>query len=161
MFHLFLVFFSFYLDTNQIATEDSYIVRDQIFIGDWCIFSEEVYKYVLLERDDDGQNVQFLFGMVLGFTYLDGKTFKQREYSKTFASVTCDAQSQRGVGVLCSFYTCDFDGFLTALGEVNHKFINIKYYVGTIKAPDVSDRMVTISTKIIEKLVTSPVSEEK
>lgn len=81
------------------------------------------------------------------------------EYSKKTALIkppsnaTSDANLQRGVGVLCSQYTCDFDGLLTPARKVKHKFINIESYVGTIQSPTFTNNKLTISTKLLAKLV--------
>ncbi len=72
---------------NEVLTADEYSVREQISVGEWCVFSQKSYDNMFSQRevdkDDDGHHFNFLLGMVLGLTYLDGETFKQREFSKT------------------------------------------------------------------------------
>lgn len=142
---------------NEDLTADEYSVRDQISVGEWCIFSRNEYDSIFSQRarqrDDDGHNLKFLLGMVLGLTYLDGKTFKQREFSKTSA-IICHSKvnAQRGVGVLCSFYTCAMNGLLTNVPGDTHRFINIESYAATIKSPIYEKKLLSLSTKLVDKL---------
>lgn len=146
-----------YIENNEILTADEYSVRDQISVGEWCIFSREEYELKFPQSEDEGLNVNLLFGMVLGLTYIEGQTFKQREYSKTYATVHPETKPetnpQRSVGVLCSLYTCDLNGLLTNVAEDKHKFIKIESYVGTIKPPIYANKLLTISTRLVELLV--------
>lgn len=87
--------------------------------------------------------------MVLGFKYLDGKTFKAREYSKVSAPVLSDSKD---VGVLCGFYTFNADGTLTALPEDKHNYINILSYIGTIKPPIYENKLLKISKKLVVEI---------
>lgn len=91
-----------------------------------------------------------LIGLVLGFTYLDGTTFKAREYSKT--SVPLLSDSTRGVGALCMFYTFNSVGVLTIVRGYKHKFINIESYVGTIKNPTYVKKVLTISEELVGEM---------
>lgn len=139
---------------NEVLTADVYSVRDYISIGEWCFFSRKEYDNIFSETEDDGFNVNLLLGNVLGFTYLDGKTFKQREFSRTSAKVQAHPEigPQRGVGVLCSFYTCDLNGLLTNVPDDKHQFINIESYVATIKPPIYVNKSLSLSTKLVDML---------
>lgn len=131
---------------NQFDT-DKFVVQEEISIGDWCIF---------VEKQKDIQN-SLIIGIVLGFTYLDGKTFKAREYSKRSATVHLDQDSisssdLRDVGVLCSFFTFNDEGELVAELKDRHKFTHIKSYFGTIKPPNYSNKLLTIPKRLVEEI---------
>lgn len=99
--------------------------QDQLTIGEWAVFS--------IPRDDqksDESNSQCI-GLVLGFSYLNGKTFKEREFSRISAPIA----SENNIGVLCSFYSVEESGILIAVSEGKHKFISTDAYVGTIPKP--------------------------
>lgn len=138
---------------NEVLTADEYSVRDQLSVGEWCVFSRKEYDSTFAQGDDDGHYFNFLLGMVLGLTYLDGKTFKQREFSKTSATIRhSEVNAQRSVGVLCCFYTCDMNGLLTKVSVEKHQFINIVSYVATIKPPIYVNKLLSLSTKLVDKL---------
>lgn len=129
-------------------------MRDHISIGEWCFFSRREYDNIFSETEDVGLNLNLLLGMVLGLTYLDGQTFKQREFSKTCANVRTHPKKdpQRGVGVLCSLYTCDLNGLVTSVPQDKHTFINIESYVATIKPPNYVNQSLNLSTKLVDLL---------
>lgn len=138
---------------NEDLTADEYSVRDQISVGEWCVLSRKEYDRIFPQRDAEGHNLSLLLGMILGLTYLDGETFKQREFSKTFATIRHpEVDSQRGVGVLCSFYTCDMNGLLTNVPGDTHQFINIDSYVATISPPIYESNLLRLSTRLVDKL---------
>lgn len=60
----------------------------EINVGEWCAF-------VSIKR----QKI-YLFGLVLGFKYLSGKTKKEKQYSRHFAPTKAPAHHQRGIGAL-------------------------------------------------------------
>ncbi|KAG4071989.1 hypothetical protein HA402_000637 [Bradysia odoriphaga] len=64
---------------NTCISNDSFVVCDQITIGEWCIFYDNI--------DEENKRSKILVGHALGFTYLDGDTFKKREFSKRSASI--------------------------------------------------------------------------
>lgn len=120
-------------------------MQNEITIGEWGIF---------FAKNGDEDRSKILIGMVLGFTYLDGNTFKAKEFSKLSATVLSDAISDsRDVGVLCAFFTFNADGKLTASFEYKHKFTNIKSYAGTIKPPVYVNKLLTISEKLVKHIV--------
>lgn len=88
---------TFTSENYEILPDDKYVNRKQITIGEWGIF---------LENSAAEGCSKILIGMVLGFTYLDGKTFKAREFSKVSASVVSDTFSnprdvRRFVCIIC------------------------------------------------------------
>lgn len=95
--------------------------------------------------------------------YLVGKTFKAREFSKRSANVSIEDNTlsadqgadsdSRDVGVLCTFFTYNHRGKLTAVSVHQHKFVDIKSYFGTISAPVYVEKVLTISKKLVEELV--------
>lgn len=91
--------------------------------------------------------------MVLGFTYLVGKTFKAREFTKNSALVNLDeADDKKGVGILCSFFTLTADGTLTGVHGDKHKFRNIETYFGTINAPVYNNGLLKVSEELVEDI---------
>lgn len=136
---------------EKIISDDSYIVCNEINIGDWCLFFDKTLE--------EKEGAIILLGLVLGFTYMDGETFKKREFSKTSASILSaesKTTSDRQVGVLCTFYTYSDNGLLLSLSGRTHSFVNIANYAGTIKSPIYSDEKLTVSQALlveIEKLM--------
>lgn len=80
---------------------------------------------------------------------MNGKTFKDREYSKSSALV----QSGRAVGVLSTLYSFNSSGNLTSLTGDKHKYIVIESYVATIKHPSFTNKTLTISDKLLAHLL--------
>lgn len=93
-------------------------------------------------------------GLVLEFKYLIGKTFKEKEYSKSSAPI--QSVGGKNIGVLCNFYSFDNNGFLSSITEGNdggqHKFIDINTYVGSIKEPIYVNKVLTISPELVIEL---------
>lgn len=86
---------------------------------------------------------------------MDGETFKKREFSKTSVSVSANQPpitNYRRVGVLCTFYTYDGAGVLTAPSERKHSFADITNYGGTINKPTYSEEKLTISPALLVEL---------
>lgn len=125
---------------------DSYNVDNEIGIGDWCTFPVSE----VIENDDESDFNTVLLGLVLGFTYSNGNTFKQREFSKSFALQR--TRSSNLVGVLCDFYTFNEAGILKIVPGDKHKFIKIDSYVGTIKPPLKVKKTLTISSNLVDEL---------
>lgn len=151
---------TFTSENNEILPDDKYVVRKQITIGEWGIFNGFFLKNCSEDSGADGR-LEVLIGMVLGFTYLDGKTFKAREFSKVSANVFTDqvsdlvsdtASNPRDVGILCAFFALSADGKLTSIYDDKHKFTNIKSYIGTIKPPVYINKLLTISEKLVEEI---------
>lgn len=85
---------------------------------------------------------------------MDGQTFKAREFSKTSALVLSDCN--RGVGVLCTFFTYDCNGVLSNVTGCKHSYVNIETYAGTIKNPIYVNQTLQISEKlmaVVKKLI--------
>lgn len=98
----------------------------------------------------------------MGFCYLNGKTFRDREFSKSSASVESSVESpvessvesklDRSIGVLSTFYTYNRVGELLSVPEDKHKHIKIESYIGTIKHPSYANKTLTISEKLAVEL---------
>lgn len=136
----------FYLE-NIVALSEECVVNKEVFIGDWCVISKRAR-----ENRDEGNSLdpKVYIGIVLGFSYLRGKKFKDREYSKYSAPVTSDVD--KGIGMLCSRYTYNAAGVLTSVLGDKHMYISIESYIATIKRPAYTNKMLTISSKLCEKL---------
>lgn len=89
-------------------------------------------------------------GFVLEFKYLDGKTFKEKEFSKSYATV--ESGSNKRVGVLCSFYTYNNSGVLSSVATDEHEYITTDAYIGIIREPLFSNKKLTISPKLVLEL---------
>lgn len=131
-----------------VLSGDNYVVNEEIYIGDWCIFSEGVCEN--LSGEDSLEDPKRLIGMVLGFSYLTGKTFKDREFSKSFAPVTSDVS--KGIGMLCTVYTYNVVGVLSSVPGDKHKYARIESYIATIKHPSYTNKVLTISSKLLSEL---------
>lgn len=129
-------------------SEDEYVVNKEVFIGDWCVISKSTIEN--LDEGDSLKDPKVYIGMVLGFSYLSGKKFKDREYSKCSAPVTSEVG--KGVGVLCSLYSYNADGVLASVPEDKHTYTTIESYIGSIKRPAYTNKMLTISSKLLEEL---------
>lgn len=122
---------------NQSLNSESILLHnDDVYVGDWCIF--EVNKNLRI-------------GLVLSFSYLTGTTLKSKEYSRPFAPVSIPAQATnvKGIGVLCSWYNWDSHGTLTCTTELNHNFLKIEYYRGTIKKPSYTCQNLSLSYDLV------------
>ncbi|KAG4072027.1 hypothetical protein HA402_008468 [Bradysia odoriphaga] len=120
--------------------------NEDIMIGDWCVFPDCVEK----ENDVDCESDSVLLGLVLGLTYLKGKTFRQREFTKSFASVKPDPV--KPVGVMCDLYSFNTNGVLKSVSGDKHKFFKIDYYKGTIRPPVKQNESLTISRDLVTNL---------
>lgn len=96
------------------------VVCEEIFIGDWGLF-----------KQIDGPKC--LVGMVLGFGYMEGKTWKSIEYSSNFAKVT---GNKKPIGLLCQWYNVDKNGKLLPINVSVHGYISIDAYKMTLPYPD-------------------------
>lgn len=142
------------------VSEDEHVVNKEVFIGDWCVVDRRWVSRDTRESRDEGpgegdsSDPKFYIGMVLGFSYLSGKTFKDREYSKLSAPVTSDVA--KGIGMLCSLFTCNANGVLTSVPEDEHKYNSIDSYIGSIKRPayanNGTNKVLTIFSRLFEKL---------
>lgn len=94
---------------NEVPNPDNFVKNSEICIGSWCIFS--------ILRD---KKPQLKVGFVLELKYLDGKTFKEKEFSKSYAPVESD---DKRIGVLCSFYSYNNSGVLSSFATDEHEYI--------------------------------------
>lgn len=95
-----------------------------------------------------------MIGLVLEFKYLKGKTFKEKEFSKSSAPVRSVAS--KDIGVLCNFFKYNNAGVLSSITQDvdgdKHTFVNIATYVGTIREPNYANKVLTISPKLLTEL---------
>lgn len=133
---------------NAVVSADTFIVNNEIFIGDWCVFYSNTHE------NSDEENFKVLIGLVLGFSYTDGKTFKEREYSKLYAPVTSDVAlgTRKVIGMSCATYTYTVSGKLISVPGDKHEFIDVESYIGTIQTPAYTSKVLTVSEKLITKL---------
>lgn len=129
---------------NSVGSEDDFTVNNEIFIGEWCVLNKNTGINV------DEENLDVLIGLVLGFSYYNGKTFKEREFSKVSAPVASD--TNKGIGMLCARYTYDSLGKLTSVPGDKHEFVDIESYIGTISAPTYTAKVLSLSKNLIAKL---------
>lgn len=136
----------YFLENRTLPNADNFIKKDEISIGDWCVFPDNV------ELDDDAEHesCSFLIGLVLGLTYLNGKTFKQREFSKSFASV--EPNRLKPVGVMCDLYSYNKNGVLNSVRCGKHKFFKIDHYLGTIQPPTKQNGKMTLSPSLVKNI---------
>lgn len=112
-------------------------VSQSINIGQWCLF------YL---------GNRFLIGLVVGFSYLGGRTYRSREYSRNFATVVPPVSSvAKTVGVLSTYYNWDFNGTLTEV--IQDKFyLDIKHYRATISEPTYEKNQVQINISLVKEI---------
>lgn len=150
MLNIFLKIFYLAVSGNlAVVSADDYIVNEEIFVGEWCVFSDKQEEDVC--EQDVLENTNIKIGLVLGFAYTNGKTFKDREYSKVSATVKKDVN--RSIGMLCASYTFDSQGKLTGVAGDKHKFISIESYIGTIRSPSYANNVLTISETVLAELI--------
>lgn len=140
----------FFLIGGNNSTPDTkeFKVNEDLLVGEWCAFYGSVGQDESNSEDQDNEIV--LIGLVLSFAYTNGKTFKEREYSRAFASVK--SAGGRKVGMLCSTYTYDTQGKLWSVPGERHKFTAIGKYIATIKAPTYSCKNLSISKDVLIEL---------
>lgn len=106
-------------------------VETDIQIGDWCFF-----KDCLKPSSSMNFNENIIFGAILGFRYIDGKTDKDRAYTLDYAPVFCDqSNKKRGIEVLGTWYRYTRSEKLGTLSANNNFFVNINNYIATADAP--------------------------
>lgn len=102
--------------------------RDDLHLGEWCVFKIKS---------------RLLIGIVLGFCYTDGKTFKTRQYTKSFAVTKSRTPA---VGVLGMWYSWTANGTLAA-ATTTYSHIGIENYKLTIPAPSYSQNILQIKNE--------------
>lgn len=120
------------LPLSKPGISDCTILSKEVFIGDWCLF-ETV--------DGDKCNI----GLVLSFAYTSGKTWKNIEYSNTFANVT---GNKKPIGVLCHWFSVDDDGNLCLIKMSVHRYIPIEQYRLTLSPPIFTDIGLSLNRNI-------------
>lgn len=106
-------------------------VETEIQIGDWCFFKACLKPSPSLNVDEN-----IIFGAILGFRYIDGKTDKDRAYTLDYAPVFCDQPNKkRGVEVLGTWYMYTRNVKLDIPSVNNNFFVNINNYMATADAP--------------------------
>lgn len=127
------------------------IQSEEISIGEWCLFV---------------QKKKYWIGLVLSFCYVSGKTFREREYTKSYALVKSQQNMNAGqsqdlstsiklrkpVAVLCSWYSWDSHGLLNSADEKIHEFIPVENYRGTMLKPLYINNFLQISDTALETL---------
>ncbi|XP_037035540.1 uncharacterized protein LOC119073834 [Bradysia coprophila] len=135
---------------------DDYSVNEELSVGEWCVFygkremGDIEEDHGRCDAEDDEEDEVELIGLVVGFAYTEGKTFKDREYSKVSASVK--RNSGRSVGMLCDSYTFNTRGELCCVAGTKHKYISIEKYIATIKEPTFENKSMTLSETVLSKL---------
>lgn len=120
--------------------------NDELHIGDWCIFADEIKNKPPRPNADIYSGV--FAGLVIGFKYIVGKTVKAKQYSWNNAPVhtNLDRSLRRGINVLATWYKYTENGNLISLNATKkHFFRNINNYVGTVKSFERSSGNLKIS----------------
>lgn len=113
--------------------QDLYL-SDTIKIGDWCFFSNKEPSCEKSPFD------QIIFGSALSFKYNEGRTEKDRQYSRDYVPVAYDSTNKaetrpRGISVSAKWYKCnDNDLNLQPMEDCNF-FIDIENYLATASMP--------------------------
>lgn len=91
-----------------------------------------------------------MIGLILSFSYLCGKTFREREYSLEFAPVHCH---KKIIGALCTWYTWDDEGKLIKWNKIQYSFANIDCYKATlIVSPNLDNTLWCLDEGICSEL---------
>ena len=101
------------------SDKDNVTELEEICIGDWCMFKKE---------DSDS----CLLGLILGFAYPSGKTWKSKEFSGNFARIH---GNRREIGVLCQWFDIGRNGYLNVVNGLKHGYINIENYRLSVPQP--------------------------
>lgn len=120
---------------------------DDVTVGEWCLFRQTENNVILL-------------GLILSFSYLEGKTGKSREFSKECAII--NYKSNREVGVLCSWYSYDTEGNIEPALIENHGYISLRNYICTITNGFIDNKLKFHETvlKYVKSLVgTEPIAK--
>lgn len=121
--------------TSNSGYIDSAVVCEEIFIGDWGLFKKI-------------NGPKCLVGIVLGFGYMEGKTWKNLEYSSNYAKVS---GNKKPVGLLCQWYNVDKNGTLLPIKVSVHGYICIDSYKLTLPYPDKSHSRISFKEAVFLK----------
>lgn len=96
----------------------------EIQIGDWCIFNN-------IPSNLPTDETEFIFGNILSFRYIKGRTHKDKQFSLDFAPIS-HKNNQRGVEVFATWYRIDCNANLCMIRENDCFHIDIKRYATTV-----------------------------
>lgn len=99
----------------------------ELTVGDFALFRNPIPIH-----DDDNCGPGCVLGMILGFRYIEGRNEKDKQYSLDSVPISAENTSNRGIEVLATWKNVDAD-FQTKSIPGNGSFINIKFYVATVK----------------------------
>lgn len=126
----------FYSVCPNVSPEECLKINEEIYVGDRCLFN---------------LNSKILIGLVLSFNYLNGSTYRAREYSRNFATVS-SSTDERPIGVLYGWYSYNITGELCEVPEVFYCYNNIKNYRATILAPILKNGRIILNKNTIDKI---------
>lgn len=117
---------------TRLTKDNCLQINQEVFVGDWCLFYFEK---------------RFVIGLILSFSYITGTTYRTREYSRNFASVS----SEKKIGTLCNWYSWTDSGHLYE--ESKHKyFVNLENYRATILSPTFANNVLFMENTLINKI---------
>lgn len=108
---------------------------DEIRVGDWCYFHSNSSMQQLnvqeLQYDD------IVYGLVVGFRYIDGKTDKDHQYTLDYVPVSYEGINKRGIEVLATWYRYKRENnqILVPSSPENSYFIDLINYIASTCAP--------------------------
>lgn len=96
---------------------------------------------------------EIVIGMVLGFTYMVGRTYKDRQYSGTYAYTESTNENKKPIGILCSWYQ-NCNALITPLTNLQNTYISISRYKGTIPINNimVNENKLLLSEVVVREL---------
>lgn len=121
-----------YNEKNQIDVLKS----DEIRVGEWCFFQRASLTDILNVQRLQCHDI--LYGLVVGFRYIHGKTDKDKQYTLDFVPISYEGiHQERGVEVLATWYKykCETDKTLVPSSAENSFFINMNNYIASTCAP--------------------------
>lgn len=99
----------------------------ELIIGDWALFERNITS-----NEVESCSSAYLFGMIVGFKYIQGKCNKSKQYSLDSVPISAENTSNRGVEALATWKSVDPE-FITHSLPGNSYFININQYIATIR----------------------------
>lgn len=131
------------MSTSKIVAKginaDYLTINEDVFIGDWILLAFKEKFYV---------------GLVLSFSYLNGKTQRAKEFSRNYASVKPpDGKDKvKPLGFLCSYFRYDNDG--TLIQECRKpSYISLNSYKATVAAPSFENGSLRVSKTLVERII--------
>lgn len=139
--------------TTKRMRKDGLIISTKLNVDDWCFF----YQY---ENSQPMQLEDVVFGSIVGFKYISGKNERAKQYSLSYAPISCpEGSSERGIAVLAAWYKLGFHNILSPVSQLNSFFIDIRNYIATAIEPNIETNPITkekkyrIESHVIEKLL--------